>query len=84
MRRAVKWTGLAVLGALGLAALATLTGYAFLRNSVPAPSGALAIEGLSEPVEVIRDREAVPHIFAKTTDDIYAALGFVHAQDRLW
>jgi penicillin G amidase len=84
MRRAVKWTGLAVLGALGLAALATLAGYTFLRNSVPAASGALAIDGLSEPVEVIRDREAVPHIFAKATDDLYAALGFVHAQDRLW
>jgi penicillin amidase len=35
-------------------------------------------------VEVVRDREGVPHIFAKTTDDLYMALGFVHAQDRLW
>ena len=51
---------------------------------MPAPSGALAIAGLSAPVEVVRDREGVPHIFAKTTDDLYMALGFVHAQDRLW
>jgi penicillin amidase len=33
---------------------------------------------------VVRDKEGVPHIFAKTTDDLYLALGFVHAQDRLW
>ena len=37
-----------------------------------------------QPVEVVRDHEGVPHIFAKTTDDLYMALGFVHAQDRLW
>ncbi len=51
---------------------------------MPAPSGTLAIAGLSAPVEVVRDREGVPHIFAKTIDDLYAGLGFVHAQDRLW
>ena len=44
----------------------------------------LVIAGLSSPVEVVRDREGVPHIFAKTIDDLYCALGFVHAQDRLW
>ena len=33
---------------------------------------------------MIRDREGVPHIFAKSIDDLYMALGFVHAQDRLW
>jgi penicillin amidase len=33
---------------------------------------------------LVRDREGVPHIFAKSTDDLYMALGFVHAQDRLW
>jgi penicillin amidase len=51
---------------------------------VPSPSGTLAIAGPSAPVKVVRDREGVPHIFAKTIDDLYTALGFVHAQDRLW
>ena len=84
MKRILKWLG------IGLAALAVLVGgaaglgYALLRNTVPATSGALAIAGLSAPVEVVRDKEGVPHIFAKTTDDLYMALGFVHAQDRLW
>ena len=32
----------------------------------------------------MRDRNAVPHIFAENTRDAYFALGFVHAQDRLW
>ena len=42
------------------------------------------MEGLGAPVEVVRDREGVPHVFAKTMDDMLSALGFLHAQDRLW
>jgi len=71
-------------GTVLLLALVAGTSYGLLRNTVPEPSGALAIDGLAEPVELVRDREAVPHIFARTIDDLYLALGFVHAQDRLW
>jgi penicillin G amidase len=84
MKRFLKWVGIGLLGLAGLAVIAAGFGYAWLRNTVPSPSGRLAIPGLSEPVEVVRDREGVPHIFAKTTTDLYMALGFVHAQDRLW
>jgi len=84
MKRTMKWIGIGAAGLVGLALLAAGLGYAVLRGTVPSPSGNLAIAGLSAPVEVIRDREGVPHIFAKTTDDLYTALGFVHAQDRLW
>jgi penicillin amidase len=84
MKRILKWLGLAAATLLGLALLAAGLGYALIRNTVPSPSGTLAIAGLSGPVEVVRDREGVPHIFARTADDLYTALGFVHAQDRLW
>ena len=84
MKRILKWGGAAVGALVILAAVASGIGYAVLKNTVPAPSGSAGIPALSEPVEVIRDREGVPHIFARVTDDLYAALGFVHAQDRLW
>jgi penicillin G amidase len=84
MKRFLKWTGIGLAGLLGLAVIAAGIGYAVLRNTVPARWGTLAIPGLSAPVEVVRDGEGVPHIFAKTKDDLYMALGFVHAQDRLW
>lgn len=84
MKRFLKWGGIGV-GGLVLVALVLAGGaYLLLRNTVPSPSGSLVIAGLSSPVEVTRDREGVPHIFAKTTADLYTALGFVHAQDRLW
>ncbi len=84
MRRALKWLGGLAALVLVLAALGAGGIYIALRNTVPAPSGTLAIAGLSAPVEIVRDREGVPHIFAKSMEDLFCALGFVHAQDRLW
>jgi penicillin amidase len=84
MKRILKWLGLGLTGLIIVAGVAVGLGYVFLRNSVPPTSGTLAMAGLSAPVEVVRDREGVPHIFAKTGNDLYAALGFVHAQERLW
>jgi penicillin amidase len=46
--------------------------------------GEARIEGLAQPVEVVRDRWGVPHIYAKTLDDLFTAQGYVAAQDRLW
>ena len=46
--------------------------------------GRLAVSGLREPVEVIRDTWGVPHIFARNQHDLFFAQGFVAAQDRLW
>ena len=54
------------------------------RQSLPQRSGTIAVDGLSAPVQVVRDRWGIPHIFASTQDDLFAAQGFVQAQDRLF
>jgi penicillin amidase len=46
--------------------------------------GPITLPGLKEPVEVLRDRWGVPHIYAKNADDLFFAQGFVVAQDRLF
>jgi penicillin amidase len=46
--------------------------------------GEVTLPGLREPVEVLRDTWGVPHIYAKNTDDLFFAQGFVVAQDRLF
>ena len=46
--------------------------------------GEITLAGLKEPVEVLRDRWGVPHIYAKNQDDLFFAQGFVAAQDRLF
>jgi penicillin amidase len=54
------------------------------RRRLPTIDGALNLPGLSAPVEVIRDRWGVPHLYASTMHDLFFAQGFVHSQDRLW
>lgn len=46
--------------------------------------GDLAVPGLKEPVEILRDEWGIPHIYARNTDDLFFAQGYVTAQDRLW
>ncbi|HUQ71325.1 MAG TPA: penicillin acylase family protein, partial [Planctomycetaceae bacterium] len=54
-------------------------------RAVLAPTdGELRAVGLREPVEVLRDRWGVPHIYAQNRDDLFFAQGFVAAQDRLF
>lgn len=80
LKRLVGISAIALILVLGVPVLS----YGLLRWTVPPASGTLAIAGLNGGVEVVRDREAVPHIFAATLDDLHTALGFTHAQDRLW
>jgi penicillin G amidase len=84
MPRILKWLAALVVAALLLTAAAAGVAYGVLKNSVAPAAGTLTMAGLAGPVEVVRDGEGVPHIFAGDQDDLYAALGFVHAQDRLW
>jgi penicillin amidase len=46
--------------------------------------GAITLPGLKEPVEILRDRWGIAHIYAKNDDDLFFAQGFVVAQDRLF
>ena len=70
-----------------LAALAVLiltAGYVVLRQSLPQTEGEIRLAGLSGPVEILRDRYGIPHIYAQNAADANFALGYVDAQDRLW
>lgn len=49
-----------------------------------APTGDDTIAGLGAPVEVWRDSLGVPHLWARDEADLFRALGYVHAQDRLF
>ena len=74
----------ALFGLIGLTAVVAGGAAAWVWTTLPAAKGAIEIGGLEAPVEVVRDRAGVPHIFAASARDAYVALGFVHAQDRFW
>jgi penicillin amidase len=84
MRRAFKWIGRGLLALLLLVIAAGIGGYLWLRTSLPQVDGSVTVAGVSAPVEIARDDRGVPTIKAKSLNDAYFAIGFAHAQDRLF
>ena len=67
-----------------VAAVVGLGGYVYLRQSLPDYNSNAAVHGLTGDVDIVRDGDAIPHIFATNALDGLFGLGYVHAQDRLW
>ncbi len=44
----------------------------------------IVLAGLEKPVEILRDRWGVPHIYAQTSADLFFAQGYITARDRLF
>ena len=81
---AYRWLLRVFTALLGIGLLAGLLSYYMLSRSLPDYNESFQLQGVSAPVEIVRNNANVPHIFGKTDADVYFALGFVHAQDRLW
>ncbi|MCB0488534.1 MAG: penicillin acylase family protein [Cyclobacteriaceae bacterium] len=79
--RVFKWIGIVV--ALLLIAVVAFI-FIFLQLRKPSYDGTVTLTGLEKEVEVQYDKFGVPHIYAASELDAYYALGYVHAQDRLF
>jgi len=56
----------------------------YVHSKQPVRDGEMKLAHLNAPVSVRYDERGVPHIKADNEDDLYRALGYVHAQDRLF
>lgn len=56
----------------------------FLYSLTPVYEGEANLKNLSENVDVYYDSYGIPHIYGVSEKDATRALGYVHAQDRLW
>lgn len=54
------------------------------EDAVPVYRQTLGFPGLEGPVEVFRDQDYVPHVFAESDEDLFRAVGYLHASDRLF
>ena len=82
-----KWLfriGVGFAALLVIAGLFALDFVSSFQRSVPSYDGTRSVAGLAAPVQILRDRYAVPHILAASFPDAAFALGYAHAQDRLW
>jgi penicillin G amidase len=59
-------------------------GLVYLVSSLPNYDGTQSVTGLTAKVTIVRDKDAVAHITAANQKDAAFALGYAHAQDRLW
>ncbi len=84
MITAFRWMLRLLLGLTAVILLVLAGVYYFATRSIPDYSATWRVEGLTGPVEIVRNNANVPHIFGETDADVFYALGFAHAQDRLW
>jgi penicillin amidase len=70
------------------AAVAALAALPAILGAQPAALGArpdtLRLTGLREPVEIVRDRWGINHVYARTEHDLFFAQGYAAARDRLF
>jgi penicillin amidase len=55
-----------------------------LLAALPLAAEDITLPGLQQPVEILRDRWGIPHIYARTQDDLFFAQGYIAARDRLF
>ncbi|MCX7997834.1 MAG: penicillin acylase family protein, partial [Leptospiraceae bacterium] len=58
--------------------------YLWLRSKVPNYSGQVHLKGLRETVEIRYDNFGIPKIFANNKRDLFFALGYAQARERLF
>ena len=73
-----------LLSVLVLAVVAAGVGWWTVQRSFPTTNGRVEMPGLTAPVTVYRDDAGIPQLVAETDHDLFAAQGYVHAQDRFW
>ncbi len=81
----MKKTAIVIASLVLLALIAAGLGAAwYVHTKLPVRTGNIALQRLGAAVTVRYDERGVPHIRADNQADLYRALGYVHAQDRLF
>ena len=80
----MRWVRRIVVGLLILAVAIAIFGFFLVRRSFPQVDGEIEAADLEGQVEIVRDGDGVPHIYANNEHDLFFAQGYVHAQDRFW
>ena len=80
MKRVLKYAAFLLV----VLAVAGAGGILWLRTSLPPAERAVSDPLLRGTVDVLFDERDVPYIFAENRRDAAFALGFAHAENRLW
>ncbi len=67
-----------------LISILAISFFAYSQYQKPTYEGELQLKNISKTTNVFFDEYGIPHIYAANEHDAMIALGYVHAQDRLW
>jgi len=70
--------------AFASAVVVTVTLTTGFHTAAQSPATSLQLSGVSQPVEIIRDRWGINHIYAQNEPDLFFAQGYAAAKDRLF
>ncbi len=85
MNPKLKKTLVIVSGVIAVLVIAVIiTIQVFFRVRIPSYSGTESLDGLKSSVEVRTDEHGIPHIFAKSDEDLFFAQGYITARERLF
>ena len=84
MRRWIRWFFRLVAGLVAVVLLLASAAAIALWRTLPPADHTIRVPGLTAPVEVAIDTDGIPRIHARTDLDAAAAIGFLHARDRMF
>jgi penicillin G amidase len=84
MRDAIKRRTKGLLWIVVAGAFVLTAGWFYLRSSLPQYNGTITVTGLQHAVVIKRDQDGIPHLLVHDQKDAAFAMGYSHAQDRLW
>ena len=67
-----------------LVIVAGVSGWWWVKSSLPVLDGQITVAGLNSPVEILIDAHGVPAAYANDESDAWFAAGVLHARDRRW
>ncbi|WP_200958026.1 penicillin acylase family protein [Nocardioides sp. Soil805] len=82
--RGVRWSAYAVVTLAALLVLLLVVSVGFVLRPLPDTDGEVDVPGLAGEVEVVRDAQGIPQVYADTDADLLRAQGYVHAQERFF
>ena len=72
------------LALIALLVICAIGGYFYLNSFKPKLNGQIELAGINTSAEIYFDKFGIPHIYAQNEQDAHFALGYIHAQDRLF
>jgi len=84
MRHSRRLEGVVILMVALISTSAERQAPAGAQPRVAAGAEVLRVSGVEQPVEVLRDRWGINHVYAKTEHDLFFAQGYNAARDRLF